>query len=377
MTVLPTSKTALFLVVLVVSVSFLILWQLFLKPLNQAKCAKEHGCKPPIFEHAPFPLNIKKALDLVQNYQNYTVLIYFHSLFQVYGSTYTSRVLWLDIVVTSDPDNIKHILQQRFWDFDIGPLRRPLFLPVTPHGVFNLDGEKWRAVRKMLRDHLAGTRSRMGLDILETLFQDMLGCIRRSGESVDMQDMFSALVTDYLSFLSVGQPLGALSEQQSQDDREIEEAFRYIKASIARFGQSGPLAWLYGRSRFRRACKLIQEYTGKFTTEAMERSQEEKSTCGRLCFVEAAAQEGYSFHDIRDQATSLYFAGDATSSLLSGTFWFLARNPYAFDRLKREILERFGSQAPAFGDLSTITYLGYVFNEGKPLFHQLSYIRNA
>lgn len=75
--------------------------------------------------------------------------------------------------------------------------------------------------------------------------------------------------------------------------------------------------------------------------------------------------------ELRSQALNVLTAGrDTTASLMGWTFYFLCRYPEIFDRLRGQILERFGpciASAPnniEFKDLrDSIPYVSLVINE--------------
>jgi cytochrome P450 len=362
----------------VTSVAFSIVLALIILTANKVMrrhhlkiLAAAHGCQSPVYEKSYFPINVYKAWEIVNQYQARNILSYFLQLFKVYGDTYISRVLWMDIVVTCDPDNIKQILQRRFDDFDIGPLRHHLFLPVTPHGIFNYDGPEWRVARKMFRVQFADTRSIADLDMMEAQFQLMLRRIPRDGQAVDLQDLFVKLIADILGTFAVGESLGSLSPDQQPEQIELEQAFRHVKERIAQFGQSGPAHFLYDRAKFQRASSLIQGYIEPFVKNAMDKSCDEDAfgnpTKKRgVSFVQGAAYDTSDFASIRDQTTSIYLAGiDSITGLLSATFWFLARDQRILRTLKETVLEHVGLDRPSYDQLNNLVYLRYVFNEGK------------
>ncbi|KAI1377005.1 putative cytochrome P450 oxidoreductase/alkane hydroxylase [Hypoxylon crocopeplum] len=335
--------------------------------------AKLHGCYEPVYEESKFPINISKAREMAHHYQTRDLLSHFLALFHKLGDTYISRVLWLDIIVTCDPENTKQVLQRRFTDFDIGPLRSHLFSPITPHGIFNFDGGKWKHVRQIYRAQFSDTRFVVNLDVIEQCFQLLLRQIPKDGAPVDIQRLLIALVTDILGTYAVGEPLGALSNGQGAENKEVEEAYRFVKDRIARFGQSGPASWLYDRSEFRKASTLIQNYTERFVRQAMEKHHQYSKADGpeyqsATTFVEKAATDGYTFAEVRDQAISIYLAGiDSVSGLLSATCWYLSRDPRVFHLLQASIIEKFGHDAPPYEELTSVVYLRHVFNEALRL----------
>ncbi|KAH8896964.1 putative cytochrome P450 oxidoreductase/alkane hydroxylase [Thozetella sp. PMI_491] len=338
---------------------------------RQRSVIAQHGCQRPVYENSWLHGSLLKPIELVKQFQRRNILPYFSDLFHRHGNTFISRVLWLEIVVTCDPENIKHILQGQFDDFDVAPLRHPLFLPVTPHGILRMDGAPWRTARKMFRTQLTDLRSVLDLESLERQFQLLLAQIPRGGtRTVDIQELFFALTTDWLSVFAIGSSPGPLSLAQKPEEVEVMEAIRYVKERIARFGQSGPGSWLYNRAQFHKASALVRNYIGGFVREAMQKSAEEPGEADKkrpgTSFVTKAVQDGHGFESVRDQAITVYLAGtDSVTSLLSSTFWFLAKHPQEFDALKSEVQLAFGSDPPIYDDLRSIARLQYIFNEGK------------
>ncbi|KAI2611920.1 putative cytochrome P450 oxidoreductase/alkane hydroxylase [Hypoxylon sp. NC1633] len=372
MKIYPSSYTAVALVFLVVTLCLVLIRGIH-RRIRLRAFARRHGCQEPVYERSVFPINFGKAREMVQHYQARDLLSHFQSLFGKFGDTYVCRVLWLDIIVTCDPNNIKQVLQWRFKDFEIGPLRSHLFAPITPHGIFNFDGKEWRHVRQIYRAQFSDTRSAVNLEVIEQCFQLLLRQIPKDGASVDIQRLSAALVTDILGTYAVGESLGSLSPNQDIHNKKVEEAYLFVKDRIARYGQSGPTSWLYDRSEFRRASTLIQNYTERFVRQAIEKRYRTTVT-GDLgsqtpkTFIEKAAEDGYNPTEIRDQAISIYLAGiDSVSGLLSATCWYLSRDPRVFHTLQEAVTEKFGHDPPPYEELTNVVYLRHVFNEAMRL----------
>jgi cytochrome P450 len=310
---------------------------------------------------------------MVRQYQAQSLLEYSLLRFKELGDTYVSRVIGMDVVFTCDPENIKHILQRRFDDFDIGPLRRHLFTPVNPDGIFGFDGAEWRARRKLFRVHFADTRTVVDLDTIEMHLQEMVLRIPSHGAGVDIQQLFVALMTDTLGTLAVGEPMHALLTERSNYENKVDKALFFVKSRIARFGMSKPLSWLSDEMRFRSAGAIVRAYTEKFVRQAMdqntllEKQGETDEKIFRRSFVHGSIYDGHSLSTVRDQASSIYLAGiESVAALLSATFWYLSQDQRVFQTLRGCILERFGSEdKPGYDDLNTIPYLRSIFNEGR------------
>lgn len=65
---------------------------------------------------------------------------------------------------------------------------------------------------------------------------------------------------------------------------------------------------------------------------------------------------------------------DTTASLLSSAFYYMARHPHVWNRLRREIVEQFGDASQPKAEitqvkLKDIPYLRYVLNESTSIPH--------
>ena len=132
---------------------------------------------------------------------------------------------------------------------------------------------------------------------------------------------------------------------------------------------SSPVNWLVPRGEFRKGLKVINDFCEPYITTALQMSPAEletktKSTEG-YTFLHALAGFTRDHQMLRDQLVAVLLAGrDTTASTLSWTFYELARHPEAFQKLRKEIVERLGTQqAPSYEDLKNMKYLQWVMNE--------------
>ena len=331
----------------------------------------EHNVQSPKNEHSPYSLGISKIREMVRQYQSQTLLDYATRLFHQLGDTYVSRVVGMDVVFTRDPDNIKHILQRRFDDFEIGPLRRHLFAAVNPDGIFGFDGGEWRSRRKLFRVHFADTRAVVDLDTVESHVQLLIQRIPADGGSVDIQQLFVALMTDVLGTLAGGESIHALSEERTDDEKELDGALTFVKDNIAKMGMSRPSSLLSDTLGFRRSGAIIRKYMEKLVCKAARENAEQaklgetSEKAYRRSFIHGSVYDEHSLSMVRDQAASIYLAGiESVAALLSAAFRFLAQDERVFQNLRGVILDRFGADArPEYDELTSIPYLRHVLNE--------------
>lgn len=82
-------------------------------------------------------------------------LLYFKRLYdhetQIARENPTYRLLAADhsAIYTCDPRNIEHVLKTRFSDYTKGEYNQTIVSDVFGHGIFAVDGDKWRQQRKL------------------------------------------------------------------------------------------------------------------------------------------------------------------------------------------------------------------------------------
>jgi cytochrome P450 len=122
-------------------------------------------------------------------------------------------------------------------------------------------------------------------------------------------------------------------------------------------------------SKGRNAIEMSKSFADRLIRESMERYASGK--------MSSNPNEYYSMIDdlvaqqlepsvIRDQVWSTFVAArDTTSSLLSFTTYFLAKNPRVWQKLREAVFETLGStpEGITFESLKRCSYVGYVLNE--------------
>lgn len=134
------------------------------------------------------------------------------------------------------------------------------------------------------------------------------------------------------------------------------ESLIYVKQIIARDGFLGPVNVLLSKKDFHRACADVKRYVERFIAEALHRRRQCK---GDRLFQEKAPIE-YNLLDrltensddivrLRDGVITILIAGiDSVAGLLSTTFWLLARDERVFQKLRANIFDYIGQEAPTY-----------------------------
>lgn len=302
------------------------------------------------------------------------------------ADTYEALTMTDELIFTQNPTNIKAMLATQFEEFGIG-IRQSAYAPLLGKGVFVAEGEHWKHSRLTLRPQFS--REQVGhVQIIEphlrTLFDQIKGF---KGREFNIQLLFHRLTLDIASEFLFGESVHSLrdpsigfhgmDEQVARNQRfqeDITFLLRYmaVRALLMKWGVFA------NSSEFRTRVNSAQLFVQLFVDGALALSDAE---------VDAKSRESYtllyelvkSTKDavaIRDELLNILLAGrSTTASLLSWTFFELARNEQIYKKLRQEVLQTFGDGNTAelrelitFESLKKCTYLRYVLNETLRLY---------
>jgi cytochrome P450 len=151
----------------------------------------------------------------------------------------------------------------------------------------------------------------------------------------------------------------------------------------------GKFARLYYDPQYRKACKVVHDYTDLHVQKAIERARDwhARQSDGkkpdedeRYTFLNALAREGVGAKEIRDQVlnirksiltlvgvsadtvTAVVAARDTSACLMSGAFFEMANRPEIQAKLRHEI-EMLQGRLPTFEDIKNMKYLNHFIKE--------------
>ncbi|RAL11208.1 cytochrome P450 monooxygenase afumB [Aspergillus homomorphus CBS 101889] len=315
-------------------------------------------------------LGITKLVEFARHFQHKTALEYTDQLFTRYGSTYMSKILGYRIHFTCDPKNIKHILSTGFADYDSSKLRGPLFNPITPHGIFTVDGPDWRAMRDQLRTQLSNNRGICDFAMFERQFQILLQHVPSNGQKFDIQASFISLAIDIQSEFALGDSISNLHPSPAPAKKHFAEDLHVIKETIVRDGFRGPLRHLSSKLEFRQSCVRARRFVmGYAEREMAKHSAVKMQTSDQgYYFMRGLCDRGADAAQLANQTLSILLANDSIATTLSGIFFLLSQHKWVVSRLRQSILDEIGSDLPTYDQLTKLVYLRYVIQESMRLF---------
>jgi len=139
-------------------------------------------------------------------------------------------------------------------------------------------------------------------------------------------------------------------------------AFDLSQSFLATRGRLSDKYWLHNPKEFKEACNSCHEFidnivhlalSKKLRTAQPEKQSEKQKE--KYIFLEALVAETQDPIELRSQLLHILLAGrDTTASLLSWLFLILSKNPHYYQKLRRLIIQDFGTYASC--DPSSITF---------------------
>ena len=292
--------------------------------------------------------------------------------------TAQDKILGHSLIWTRDIENSRAVLASQANDFDIGTGRRERQLPIIGSGIFNRTGDAWRESRSFLKPHFARDQvSSLGLE--EEHFQAMLNVIEISeGEwtpSFDIQPLIFNFALDVATKFLFGK--SANSQMAATSKRSAHADFQYHWDSAATFSGIrtflGPFHWMHSSREFQKHCNAIHAYADGYVQAALERKKKrnpEEVTDKQANFVllDALVDVTCDRNRLRDECLNVLGAArTSTAALIQWVFFFLARHPRTFDKLRKVILAEFGKfenrDKVTFEGLKRCRFLHHCINE--------------
>jgi cytochrome P450 len=219
--------------------------------------------------------------------------------------------------------------------------------------------------------------------MLDDHITHLINLIPKDRTSFDIQRLFFLLTLDSATHFLFGESVGCMSPTTTgvleksavRNAQGFADAFTTAQDYLAARSRAQGLYWVINPKEFREANRRVHEVVDHYVNVALEakRNPEKKQGGdGRYIFLEALAAETDDPKMLRDNMLNILLAGrDTTASLLSSTFFYLARYPAVFKRLRKEIVDAFGDKSASVEitqtKLKDIPYLRYVLNEGEYL----------
>jgi cytochrome P450 len=291
------------------------------------------------------------------------------------------RFMGRNVFLLKSPEYVDHVLHEGV-DRYHKSIEYELLRAVLGVNLFTDEGESWRRHRMMLnpvlaRRHLAGLFDLM-VDPVERYVTELDD--GRDRIPVDMTGEMTELTLEVVGSALFGRGLGELARKLAptvtQGLRAAERATRlivlanppwWVARGLARFVDRSP----YMPPPFDRLQQIMHDVDAMVWDVINDRRAHPKETRDLLgLLLEARDEHGkLPLRRVRDEATTFMLAGhETTANALAWTWYLLALNPDARDRMLEEVDEVLGDRRPTLEDVQKLTWTSACFQEAMRIF---------
>ncbi|MBA4186505.1 MAG: cytochrome P450 [Planctomycetaceae bacterium] len=291
-------------------------------------------------------------------------LAFLHNVARDYGDLACFRFGPRRVFLASHPDLIEQVLVTDAKHY-IKHFGARAYMPVLGNGLVTSEGEFWLRQRRLSQPAFLKNRVLTYAPVMAELARDML-TRWQPGESVDVYYHFSDLTSAIA--------LKTLFGQDNPGDRkeflnQLHHAFALLSdrfRNLVKFPFWIPTP---RNVRTKRAVAYLHKVVDGFIAAGRARSEPGDDLLSRL--VAARDEDGTRMTEVqlRDEAMTLYLAGHETSALtLTWSWYLLANNLEAEQKLADEWSRVLGGRSPSPEDLSNLPYTDAVIAESMRLY---------
>ncbi|KAI8912867.1 cytochrome P450 [Gorgonomyces haynaldii] len=275
---------------------------------------------------------------------------------------------WL---VTADPKNVEHILKTQFDNYYKGPQFQDKMHDLLGHGIFGVDGEEWRSIRKTASNifNIKGFRYFVEDVFVQeyVAFRDRLKIKAREHPVFDLQDMLLRFTLQTFVHIAYGTDLKVV---QSEKPVPFAASFdRLLDKTLVRF--YNPLwkiteRWQYPEKQH--DLTYLKDFAVGLVKDRKLMTLDERNGQQDLLshFMNARDWKGDKYSDERlaEHVMNFVFAGrDTTAQMLSWTMLDLSKNPRVLEKLRQEVKHVCGDGFPTYDHIKDMKYANAVFHE--------------
>ncbi|PCG94378.1 Cytochrome P450, E-class, CYP52 [Penicillium occitanis (nom. inval.)] len=266
------------------------------------------------------------------------------------------------VIRTTEPQNVQSVFSLDADSFGNRPLRHFAFSPLVGDGVMTLDGARHERARALIRPTFSKTHIE-NEEAYDLHVQKLIKLLPTDGSTVDLQPLFERLDLDSSTEFIFGESVQSLDEGDSLvSSHRFPAAFDVAQQGMGARFRMLPFNVLHRDEKFWEACSTIRQFVAESVEKAVARRQDPKEkTAKSYVLVDNVVQETSDKSEIQDTLMNVFLPGhDTIAILLSNIFFHLARNPHAWKKLRKHLLEL---SEITTSNLKLLEYLYHVINE--------------
>lgn len=335
--------------------------------LRRRTVTQAAGCAaPPRLPQVEHVLGLQNIRQMLQAVKQKRMLEMGLERYTRVANTFSTAALGKVFVHTIEPENLKAVLATNFRDFGVGP-RIEIFGQLLGAGIFTTDDQAWEHSRALVRPNFTKMQI-VDLAAFEDHLQNLFRRIPADGAPLDLQALFFQLTLDSATHLLFGRSVHSLLAAPDSAEMRFMSAFDLAQARAQLRPRSRLVRKYWRDAEFDEACRVVHAFVDRLVAELLAEDKTEDPAGGtpsRYVFLRELARETRDPRRLRDECLNVLLAGrDTTASLLSNTFFVMARRPDIWEKCRREVAALEG-RLPSYETLRGLKYVRYLLNESK------------
>lgn len=261
----------------------------------------------------------------------------------------------------TDPECVKHVLQDNFDNYEKGDFFRDRFFDLLGMGIFDVDGAEWRFQRKtashiFTRNELRGFMTDVFRDHAQ-LFLDRLDQHAVSGKPLNFQDLFYRYTLESIGKIAFGVNLGCFEREKVDFAIAFDQAQQILmdRSFTPIWGIRRYLKWLHPDERALTKCvTILNAFAMSVIADRRKEVDLDRKEDLLSRFMNVRDDQGKPLddHHLRDVIMSFIIAGrDTTANALTWLFDELTLHPDVCAKLVEEIDRVLQGSTPTYEDV--------------------------
>ncbi|EHK20480.1 uncharacterized protein TRIVIDRAFT_49165 [Trichoderma virens Gv29-8] len=352
---------------LCVSVLVVFLSRLF----NESTKGTDFGCKPVtrVKQWEPF-WGLDMVYSQLQALKRNYYLDWLRKLHNGRPKTFAIKFMGVKQICTIEGENLKAIQATNFKDFGLEPMRRKTkgAMPFADKGISTTDGKDWEFARFLVKPFFY-REVYASIDRIDPYINRLFTLLpKEEGVTFDIQPLIQRWFLDLTSEFIFGKTMDSMTYPERAN-------ITWTMLDVLRGGrlriQMYKFLWAFNWNWWLKAVYEVHDFVNVHIRSTYKQIEEREQRIKdglpvgpeRVDLLWYMASHVRDEEELRSQLCLVFVPNnDTTSIFISNCIWHLARDPEAWQKLRKEVLE-YGDKPVTFESLRNMPYLNGVLNE--------------
>ncbi|XP_014599468.1 PREDICTED: cytochrome P450 9e2-like [Polistes canadensis] len=280
------------------------------------------------------------------------------------------------IIILRDPELINSIAIKNFDNFTDHTSFVIEHEPLLAKNLFQLRGDNWREMRKMLSPTFTSSKMKMMFGLIQECADNFVRHIANksvNGWTTEMKDIFSNYTNDVVATTAFGIRIDSMKDPNNEFITLVKKVLNFDSILSLKLLLGRNFPWLFKLFRIKLFGDKVHNFFRKVIIDNIKTRQDNGINRPDMIqlMMESRDKMQLTYDDMTSQAFLFFLAGsDATSTFMSFFTYELALNTEVQNKLRDEIDEclKLTNGKPTYDVIMNMKYLDAVINETLRLY---------